>query len=310
MIFKQINFLAILLIAFTLSACSSEDDVTAQKPEPVQSWDISQALDSLNISYGITTPTPTRGFWEWAKNTATEAVADKVGGVVGRWAGRAGGSYLGGPVGGYIGGKLGNAAGFVAASYLAHKIINKKHPSKKVAYYQYPTRSSSVILDTLTVGDVHNILLSIIMNNGKSYLTESGEYDINALYYDIIVEEQKLGLDTELDVNRAYVSLFEDFCNSVVDIYQSSNITSTNDYYEAKFADILKGYGMTQEYIQSTFEIIEKTTSAAVVLEGDQLQNYVSDYKQMIENSPLPQEMKQEVFDIGTISVRSTEYWK
>lgn len=57
MIFKQINFLAILLIAFTLSACSSEDDVTAQKPEPVQSWDISQALDSLNISYGITTPT-------------------------------------------------------------------------------------------------------------------------------------------------------------------------------------------------------------------------------------------------------------
>ena len=330
------NFFALAVIVLLVSCSQKNEEISvsynnADSNAETAYTSLLTTIDSLNIEYGVNTSLDTKGYGGYL----TVVIADAAGAKVGAWAGKHVGAAVGGaitggnPCGavvGYLGGRIaGRYAGYAAASYIASILCSYTiRPDDMQFYYSdnsiaydgtYPPKNEvesmelQSVIEDATPGEMHNIILSCLMTNGKEYvIKETGEVKIEELYDDLVDIEIELGISDGSEKESRYKETMLDYCSEVARESRSIKQIGDDAYFD-KIAGKMSRYGISDKEISELKSLCKKVMTVSYNIDEKMIKAYEKDVIAAIESSDLPDKMKVETIDYSSTAIRSTNLW-
>lgn len=319
----------IIFIAFAISIMSCSKTVdnntmkTANKQEQAYE-ELMNGIKSLNDDFGCSMEPVTKG----TGRDVTRDIADifgcylgqRFGSTIGASAGAVTGNPVVGVVGYMAGRRYGGIIGSIAASAIAGSVYDWCHggyaitvpgESDKVANMPLDDDSLYVdvhIDDNASYGDVHNVMLSILRSNGKSYISYSGEVLIEELYNDIAVIAERLDIEDVLYYDSDYNAYIQEYFENVGAVTMNYIINSVDAEYSDCIYDCVVNMEVPEEDAQMVLDLSRKLEAAAS-LDEDQTDEYEEAFAELVDNSSIDEEDKAIVKNTGSVAIRSKKYW-
>ena len=309
---RLLIYISLIGIFFISCSKSSERTSLIEDLEDKEYSEFLLSLDSLNYRYGVYDDS-SRGFFQWGSEQMVCAVADAAGKRVGSWLGSQLGASLGVVTGnpvvgavGYLGGrKYGGIAGCVAASYAASVAFEKiAMTSESVAQY------CDVKIDTsMSVGMVHNVILSNLIKLDKSYVLDDGSLSFSELYNDIVMIEQKLLIEDELSLDAEFKSRMLSFCELSFSSARCAVLSNeSEEEYVNRISGNLRELKFPEKEICSFLEIRDKLSAGTKQLDDDVTVSYEKDFEKIVDNSSIRE--KKATKDVGSVVINSAKFWR
>ncbi|MCI5720627.1 MAG: hypothetical protein MR294_09525 [Bacteroidales bacterium] len=315
---KKIAILLCLTMLFcscekkNITECHIKADADAEAFEQML-----YSLDDLNASYGYL---ETRG----GGKPYVVSASDAAGAAIGRWIGKRLGAGLGivtgnpvvGVVGYAAGMRFGGWAGSVGASALAEKYYN---PSISTA----PDISGNFVPDTLqyaesvdcsyedfTFGDLHNYCLYHLIDNGNTYISTDDTIRMEELFSDLQSLSEITGFEDPVILDEEGKTIMADFYVQLVAVlsWAASN-NEDPDITMNKIQQIMENLGMPTQEVSMYISVISMLTACVSTMDSEGIKAYEKDYINLVRNSQLSDDMKDDLVDIGSVAIMSTAFW-
>ena len=270
-------------------------------------------LKSLNYDLGYPELMETKGGWG---EDFTRDVADAVGGALGTRFGGTIGISIGTAFGGFgglagyvVGHKYGGLIGTVLFSTAAGAIYDLCSGCS-ITINQLPGSNTTICPsdESLSLGEVHNLLLSSIRSNGKQYILEGGTIAIDELYNDILSYAEEMNIEDVLSRNEGYIAYIKDCCNKIADITFQDAKGTLCDSYKNTMKEFCEDKGLSSIEAQNVMDVIS-ITEVAAVLDEPQAIEYEKRFEELVDNSNLSLNNKAIIKTAGSISIMSNNYW-
>lgn len=315
-------FLLFLPVAFLASCNSVEESVEDNylTSNDVELAKVYNRIDSISEVY-TNENAETRGMWKL--DSQVTRMADNAGRIAGRYAGK----YIGGAIGsasanllgtvaGYVVGReLGGIVGSVAASYAAHKYIST-HTRGIVmvpSYKNITMIDKKVDLDSITIGDLHNLMVMDLLNNGDKYTKKDGSLDYSLLFEDCVVIAGKYGIDVS---DKAYLGSIKPTVMSQTKAITlkafdcEANNQTPLQFYNKTYLELKGICDISKEDYNMAVNLDEKLSDTYLKLDKDNLKKCELEINKTIYNSDLNDETKRELQSSNSIVANSTLLWR
>lgn len=270
------------------------------------------AVDELNASYGVA---ETKG----AGGAVLTSFADVGGKALGSWLGSKLGAGLGvvtanpvvGVVGYVAGRKFGGVAGAAAASYVAAHFLGGCIAVLPPFDPSNPDSQTICLLDDPSYGETHNFLLNLLQQNGKTYISSDGSISIEDVYDDLVALENEYGIEDPLSDNGTIRSIMISFCADVANAAQiSMQQNESAEIHMGRIANLLLDRGLSDQEVNVFVQLSERLIGCASLLEEEVARQYEEDFEDLVMESNLTDQQKEETIQVGSVAIMSTIYWQ
>lgn len=320
----------VFLLAVILCSCHKEASVVRPAAQEQESFEqLISSIHELNNQYGFTETKSPVGVIASAADCAGGILGNMYGAGVGAWVGGAAGpvgsvvGYLAGRrFGGYIGAAVFSGAVHLVDCFVKSPIIREdtplilmEGPGLLLMDYVYPPRTAAQREDLMnavnnaTPGNLHNILLYCLQCQGLSkYVNLDGSVNAGAMYDDLVLIAEDLGLPVEEDIND-YKPVVISYTSDVVAETKNANRNNTDSYtYSLKLYNHLVKHGLPSSDVAQLASLHESISAASFTSDA-QASQYEQQCIQLIADSDLSEDKKTGYAAFASIAVRSTEYW-
>lgn len=323
------TILIMVLISVTTIFASCKDDDDTYNTHQVQTNNdpnireteayiaFIDAIDSLNLEYS---GAKTRGsFRSGFGVTLADETGRYLGGYIGRYVGGAIGSLTGTPVGTVAGCLIGQKVGPVlcnaiasgiAAKVLSDEVAQKTYDVPETKYCDVFLDITDEIIDSL--GYYHNECM--VMLNKKSGEYGSGSnLNLDKLYDDVVKYYKSVGIyESELETNillkKAILEEVEKICKPAVR-YEIGEI-SENELIDINVDYLTNEINCTDDNVAIFKDFSCKLALKCADLNEDELKEYACDVNQVILDSSVPEEVKEELILSAESIVNSSLCWE
>lgn len=295
-------------------AIANSDSYTAKKELAMKN--LFDSIDALNEKYPSV---QTRGGWYNFCESGTVGLADAAGWYagagIGRWVGGAVGG-VGGPATAVLGSFVGGQVGPFVCTFLASGTASLFFSS-----YVTPTTTPSsdndefhfvgIVTNKDSIGYYHNCMMTELNKNKDRYIYSVGSIDYDLIYDDIIKYLYEIGkYDEALEdpvVKYNIVSQIRSLCS----ISEKYRLSSEYEEFINEQCDYLKNKCfLPDEDVETYREFGVKLYSKCSTLSDDQIEDYSKDLNEVIDNSDVPQTMKDDLSLSADLTINSALYWR
>jgi len=318
--YKILSMIAVFAIVtvgvFFITSCKSDKKNTMiatdsyVMQEDIAMKNLLDSIDALNEKYPAT---QIKGsFWGGGAVALADAAGMAAGGGIGGWVGGVAGS-LAGPagtvVGVVIGQRVGPWIGCFLASGAANVIFNNPGPraiSDDGDDYQFVY----IISNEDSLGYYHNYMMTEINRNKDRYYSSSGSVDYDLMYEDIVSFLHNIGrYDEALEDSIVKCSIVNQI-RSICLISERYISNPQSDELINEQCDFLKNQCYLQdEEVNIYRDYSVKILNKCITLDNSQIESYSQDLNEVISNSNLSQEKKEELSFSADLTINSAIYW-
>lgn len=305
---KKILFLVVVftVVITSITSCNSVEDIVIEPSEVSENAELTKlyyAIDSLQKVYSIP---ESRVDWDkWGRRGISFAVD----GVVGLLFAETG--ILAAPIG-----AVGSGLYEDYLDYMVSRCNTMNRQNRRIS------RSESSSLKTVvfpvenatsvdSVGYYHNLIINEIRSNGKSYTDDSGNIDFSAYYEDVFVAAKKHGIKNDYPINTPL--LFQ-YLESIIKPVAQLDMNDQEDINSELILSIFfnnnyKDFNYETAKMIQHREICEKIIYNCANVRDDQLVEYGTKVNDIIVNSQLNPNTKDNLKIANNIAINSSLQW-
>lgn len=321
---KQFFLFNVIMCVLCLSSCTKDViDTQARKDSKFENdayTQFLQSVDSLSASFS------TRGgddITEVTSETAkrvliatADAIAAKGGAIAGSSCGP-----IGSGAGSFVGSILGSWAYEKYLEWVAEQMDEKKDNKEgnkggnksRAPRVGLPFPLGNIADAVDSIGFIHNQVIADMLDSGNSFLSDDGSFDKGELYNYCI---QAIGKYTSICSSFSNNQSFRDKILGIV--FMSVNAIYSVEKQEISFDEAVtliedslsNSYGAAPNSLYTFKTLHPKLIKAVTSMNEDDVNNYTEDLLNIIKESNMSSELKNEVRLISDMTVNSNLLWK
>lgn len=298
----KIIFLPIsILVGLAMVACtSSEDDFSKQEQEQpnIELKRLYDSIDSLSNEYSTTDIARGSRLDKWGRRFLCGTVDACAGALT---AGT-------GPVGAFF---FSTVASGLYDDYLGH-IMNKFEKQSRNSSRGVTQIENSVVFNPEnanfvdSIGYYHNLILDEIRSKDTSFIDNNGNIDFNAYYNEVVAVSQKYGI---YDTQTHNTSLIFKYIESIIKPFAQIEGGNQETYLSIIFNSTYNELNYDNAKTMQLRSICEKIIYNDLRINEQHTVEYGSKVNELIENSDIDNEAKNDLKIANNIAVNSTLYW-
>lgn len=312
------NLVAVMVLAtlIFLCSCSKTKDVSEPQEMVNQQEAFDQLIgniDCLNKDFGIS---GTKGN---GTRDGLKAAADIAGFIAGQsWGptafGWVGGVLTGSPMGAVAGYLCGQRYGGIVGSQFSSYIAGLGYDlfSGCQIIVPYPDSEENVACFELeadaTIGKVHNFLLSR-MEFKEEFVTVDNRLNIDAIYGEASENAQKYRIDDDLYQNEEFVAFIKECAVEIENIAYAIATNTAEKSSEQYIKEFLINKTNLSENELDNLLALSASLSCSSDMEDAVVEEYEQAFFDLVEQSKLNDYNKTNVKSVGSIAIRSNNYW-